>query len=225
MFRSPWFSSSRRWLSLMGRSEGETDARCDALGSQADFPSHLGLARLQVPEIYGWGVFLIAVSPSACWPLAPPSHLSLSPAAPARATGRRAPFPPHCPGHWCEVQPLFLPVPSPSPSWEGRSDLLNCWSAGLNPHADVTQVLHRRIFPPTHFALLLPPIPGDLPAHPGLPPLAEPPVPPLGPLLTLFLSTSGRVMVQRQKEGEKSGWGCGKRRFQWCSPSRTEHMS
>lgn len=108
-------------------------------------PSGACLSPAQVPEIYGWSDFLIMVLPSACWPLAPSSHLSPSPAAPARATQRGAPFPPHCPSRLSEVQSLFLWIPSPSSFRVGPSDLLNYSSAQLNPNSGVPQLLHQTL--------------------------------------------------------------------------------
>lgn len=56
---------------------------CWALPGRLSKPPGACLSPVQVPEIYGWSDFLITVLPSACWPLANPSHLSRSPAAPA----------------------------------------------------------------------------------------------------------------------------------------------
>lgn len=84
-----------------------------ALPSGLSKPSGACPSPFQVHEIYGWSDFLITVSPSACWPLAPLCHLSPSPTAPARST---APFPPW-PLAWGAA--LVPAVPSPShPGWD-----------------------------------------------------------------------------------------------------------
>jgi len=116
-----------------------------ALPGRLSKPSGVCPSPVQVPKIYGWNDFLITVSPSARWPLAPSSHLSPSPAAPARATRQGAPFPPHCPSRLSEAQPWFLQVPSPPSSPVGPSDLPNCSSAQLNPNSGVAQVLHQAL--------------------------------------------------------------------------------
>lgn len=80
---------------------------------QISKPSGACPSPFQVPEIYGWSDFLITVSPSACWPLAPSCHLSLSPTAPARSG---ALFPPR-PLTWgAALVPAALP-PS-HPMWD-----------------------------------------------------------------------------------------------------------
>lgn len=56
-----------------------------ALPGSLSKPSGACPSPVQVLEIYGWSDFLITVLPSAQWPLAPPSHLSPSPDAPARS--------------------------------------------------------------------------------------------------------------------------------------------
>lgn len=120
---------------------------CWAPPGRLSKPSGACLSPVQVPEIYGWSDFLITVLPSACWPLANPSHLSLSPATPACTTRRGAPFPPHCPCRSSEVQPLFLQVSSPSSSRVGQFDLLNYSSAWLNPNSGV---LHQTLLQPMY---------------------------------------------------------------------------
>lgn len=125
-----------------------------ALPGRLSKPSGACPSPVQVPEIYGWSDFLITVSPSACWPLALPSHLSPSPACscpllPA-PPGKEHPFLPIAPAARLRCSPFSLRVPSSSSSRVGQSDLLKYSLARLNPNWGVAQVLHQTLLRPTH---------------------------------------------------------------------------